>query len=135
MFYKSLLAAALLFSTPAIAAETSHQCTFKKECIGTDGCADTDYKLTIDKVEGAAALAEGALISTAVTHSLVSDAETIPAYSFRSADKKVVGYWVPKPSGDFQMLTIAENGAARYSIHMPKSELAIYYLGTCAASQ
>ena len=135
MLQKSLVAIALMFSTAAFSAETSHQCAFLKECIGTDGCADTSFKLSIDKADGAAATHDNGPISNAVTHALVSDAETIPAHSFRSPDGKVVGYWVSKQGGDFQMLTIAEDGTSRYSIHMPSSELAIYYLGTCVAPQ
>ena len=123
----------LMLSSSAFGAEQTHQCSFTKECIGIDGCGDTTFQLTIEKLDGGASIPEGSLVSTAPSHQIVTDAETLSAYAFASKDGKVAGVWAPRENGDFQSLTIAEDGVARYSIHMPTSELAIFYRGTCKA--
>lgn len=130
---KLICLSALLVSPAVLAAEQAFQCSFEKECIGTDGCADTTFKLSLEKLAGAQARPEGALASVVATHQIVTDAESLPARSFVSKDKKVLGFWLPRANGDFQSLTIAEDGTARYSIHMPTSELAIFYRGNCRA--
>ncbi len=129
--FKLICLGTLIFSFSASAAEQVFQCSFDKECIGTEACADTTFSLSLEKMGGAPSILGDALVSTVPTHQIVTDAETLPAHSFTSQDKKVLGFWLSRSNGDFQSLTIAQDGMARYSIHMPTSELAIFYRGTC----
>lgn len=91
-------------------------CKFEKECLGVDGCNDTTFELTatIDGEKG----------------EFSSDLGTQSATVTRSEDGKVIGLMSSAVFGDHQLLTIFGD-VARYSIHMPTSELGIYYTGKC----
>ncbi len=131
--FKLVCISVLLVSPAAWSAEQAFLCSFEKECIGTDGCGETSFAFSIEKLDGASTVTNDALFSTSPTHNIITDAETLKAHSFTSKDKTVAGFWLPRSNGDFQSLTIAEDGTARYSVHMPTSELAIFYRGSCKA--
>ncbi|EET48529.1 hypothetical protein [Thalassobium sp. R2A62] len=110
-----------LVSGPLSAATL--ECTFVTECCETEGCSDTSYDLTYSYPDD--------LMDVMDNSGTVSDIiETFAARPFQSEAGDVVGFWATQPSGDTRVLTLAD-GVGRYSVHMPASGLALYYLGSC----
>jgi hypothetical protein len=139
----SLTALTLATALPGLAlAETGLQeitCRFTTECIGTDGCQDTDYQMTIRYVPDP---------NTYVP----ADPETAPPDIFTVEVSDVTGDFKAAPitDGSFgarlfgftafnaertQRLLTMSGGTGRYSVHMVDEGLALYYEGTCEEAE
>ena len=91
-------------------AETS--CTFETECMEGEDCADSGFTLTIAD--------HGDIVTPAETINVTSGLRSGQATAYSGAS-----------SSGFHLVSIAEDGTARYSAHIPSAELTILYIGTC----
>lgn len=99
-------------------AETGAICKFENECVGVDACNATTFELEL-KTEG-------------TTATLSSDLGEISGNLNKNEDGSLTSLYAMSEGGDHHLLTVTQ-GVARYTIHMPSSELAMYYLGACTA--
>ena len=103
-----------LLATPALAGQI---CTFDTECLEGEDCQSSAYDLTvIQDNDGSWRLQD-----IAGEHS----ATAAGSAWFASMDDGASGA---------MLLTIADDGRARYSVHMPMAEISILYLGQCQDS-
>lgn len=101
-------------------------CTFDTECLEGEACVDSGYILTVET-----GLAPGSLVQEdglPTGDTIVTDTQTIPIDW--AASRQGLAAFGTAPSG-FQMLSVGFDGAARYSVHLPLSGLAIHYIGAC----
>ncbi|MEM9854915.1 MAG: hypothetical protein AAF841_10755 [Pseudomonadota bacterium] len=115
----------------AMAEPVTLECLFVTECFETEACAESDFSMTIDW-EGRTGAdmaqdpdnpARPALAATeAESFEMVADLRE-GVLAFRRATQ----------AGDWWTLTIFED-VARLSIHMPASDLALYYKGSCSGA-
>ncbi len=134
---------ALTLSAPAIAqsndAETSSEssadldapfkreialsCAFVSECFEAESCADTTFSVALNgRAVGVKA------IDMPVEFEMISDTGTTTLIGVRSSAAYSLS------GGAFQarhLMTIAEGGAARYTLHYADGPMAISYLGAC----
>ena len=98
-----------LFALPVVADTT---CTFQTECMEGEACAESGFTLAID--------AGGDIITPAETITAGEALSSGEARAFSGAS-----------SSGFHLVSIAGDGAARYSAHVPSAGLTILYIGTC----
>lgn len=100
---------------PGLAA-ADLSCTFVRECMEDAACDSTDYDLTVTSADGA--------------HQIDDLNGSSTGMALDAGPERRVWAWM----SDFgaNLLTVAPDGAARYSTHLPEAELSILYLGTCA---
>ena len=115
------LLASLFGFVPGWAAEGGYLCTFETECFGADGCSTSGYELRL------------AISGDEVAVSDVSADFTAPV--LRDGEGAFVGFHDRRADGSQYLLTLSEDGAARYSVHMPREGLLISYLGACASAE
>ncbi|MEL7461691.1 MAG: hypothetical protein AAFX59_00490 [Pseudomonadota bacterium] len=108
------------------AALAGMACSFQTECLSGEACADSGYTVTVETALRPGSLAmEGGLPTD---DSIVTDAETIAiTWSGVGAALAATG----RTGSAMHLLTVAPDGAALYSVHLPAAEIAITYLGTC----
>ncbi|MGH1577137.1 hypothetical protein [Planktotalea sp.] len=141
IFYSALLALALVplglaaqqetfvqpekltIETAPVSQSFTFECRFTTECYEAEPCADTEFTPSLEARAGG--LTED---DTVVEAKLVSDAGDAVLLGVRS------GGTLSLSGGTFearQLLTIAKDGAARYSLHYADGPMAISYLGVC----
>lgn len=99
------------------------QCVFKTECFEGEACAETNFGAQLNVVAGG--LTETDMV---VQSDLVSDAGDATLLGVRS------GKAMSLAGGGFDarhLLTIAQDGAARYTVHYADGPMFINYLGAC----
>lgn len=124
--------AAPLFASDDMAAPSANRpgildldlsCGFDFECLETEACADTTFTTQLK------GQAEGILGGDmAVQGEMISDAGDTILLGARSGDAMSLA------GGTFEarhLLTIAANGAARYTLHYSDGPMVISYTGTC----
>ncbi len=119
-FWAALLA---LLPIPAIAGMA---CVFATECYEGEACIDSGFSLAVET-----ALAPGSLAAEGgfpEGDTIVTDAETIPVTWAGSG--AALGAFGSTKAGFF-MLSIAPDGAARYTAHLPAAEFGLTYVGRC----
>ena len=101
-------------------------CTFATECLEGEDCAESGYAISVETglVPGSLA-AEGGLPTG---DTIVSDAETVEI-TWAGSGPALAAFGATR-SG-FHLRSVAPDGAARYSVHLPAAELTILYIGTC----
>ena len=98
-------------------------CDFKTECVEDEPCTETEFKPTIEGIAGGLSAQE-----LVVQSQMVTDAETVELLGVKSG----AGYSLSGGSfSDRHLLTIAEGGATRYTVHYADGPFVISYLGTC----
>lgn len=118
----------ILAGAAAGAAQVTLACTFDTECFDTEGCSESRFEMAIDwdgrtwrdVGQDHAEPARPARVTT--------DAESFDMLADLRND--VLAFGRATEAGDWWTLTIHEE-VARLSIHMPTSDLALYYKGTC----
>lgn len=113
-----LFAFALLFCAQPVFAERL-SCAFETECMGADGCSETDFSIDVTLLD-----------PTSEISTVFGD---FHGATSRAAGFDTVHAHVPD-TGDSYLLSVSENGQAYFSVHMPSSEMVLYYAGTCEAS-
>ena len=116
-------AAPLTFDNAPVREDIALTCSFVTECYEGEGCAETAFDLSI---EGRA----GGLVPTdlMVEAQIVADAGTAEMLGLRASGAYSLS------GGEFaarHMMTIAPDGAARYTVHYADGPMMISYLGTC----
>ena len=110
----------------ALWAGTSHaaemMCSFKSECLGVEACEETTFSMSFGAAEDA----------QPVPSDLVTDSSNTKGTSQVSEEGGVTSFQALESNGNAHLVTVAEDGTARYSLHLPSSELALYYQGTCS---
>ena len=111
------------FSRAAFQKQLSLTCKFTTECIDAEACGDTTYG--------------GALIGDA-GGAQANDMAVVLTFQSDSGDQEFVGSLkddVYKTmniiGGANHMMTIAADGTAHYTVHMPDVPMAITYTGIC----
>ena len=102
------------------AAQEIGSCTFTQECMEGEACADTAFSLTI-ALRGTATDAGEPLF-------IVTDAETIDVFRPNTFDGRV---YVGTKGGQSVMLSVADDGRARYAVHLNSDDVALTYVGQC----
>ncbi|MEL7104613.1 MAG: hypothetical protein AAGM21_01730 [Pseudomonadota bacterium] len=119
-----VIATAFIFAPGAALAGMA--CTFPTECMSGEACTDSGYSVTVDTALAPGSLAMEGGFPTADT--IVTDAETIPiTWSGVGAALAATG----RTGLAMHLLTVAPDGTALYSVHLPAAEIAITYLGSC----
>jgi len=114
---------ALWISNPVFAGSaTLFDCKMTSECINEDGCADAEVNLAVERSAG-----------SAHPFSLITPAETIEGVFKDDNDPDAATYLVARATGAYHLLSVAVDGKAKWSVHLPGAELVITYLGTCEA--
>ncbi|MEO1238144.1 MAG: hypothetical protein AAFW64_00495 [Pseudomonadota bacterium] len=101
-------------------------CTFSTECLEGEDCLESGYTLTVETALRPGSLAQEGGLPTEDT--IVTDTETF-AITWLASRQGLAA--VAATSSGFQMLSVAPDGTARYSVHLPLSDLSIHYIGTC----
>lgn len=118
----------IVFGAAAEAAPKALACAFDTECFDIEGCSDSSFEMAIDwdgrtwrdVGQDHAEPARPARVTT--------DAESFDMLvDLRNG---VLAFGRATEAGDWWTLTIHQE-VARLSIHMPTSDLALYYKGTC----
>ena len=105
------------------------KCAFDTECVGTEGCGSSEYELRFTHFPPTPFATQGMVERQRIEVEDVND--TVQAMPTGSLDGTVRGFVSVRANGDQTMLTLAEDGTARYSVHFPGSDIAIYYKGRC----
>jgi len=109
--------------TAPVKATFTLQCVFVTECFEGEPCAETSFSAQLNVVAGG--LTETDMV---VQSDLVSDAGDATMLGVRS------GTAMSLAGGGFDarhLLTIAQDGAARYTVHYADGPMFINYLGAC----
>ncbi|MEM9436437.1 MAG: hypothetical protein AAGA15_05295 [Pseudomonadota bacterium] len=113
----------------ALAAEpVTLSCAFDTECFETEGCAESAFAMRIDWDGRTWADVGSDHANPASPARVTTDAESFEMVADRRND--VLAFGRATEAGEWWTLTIFEE-AARLSVHMPASDLALYYKGTC----
>ncbi|MEL7026687.1 MAG: hypothetical protein AAGO57_05580 [Pseudomonadota bacterium] len=118
----TLLAVACVLPGMALA---DMQCRFDSECIAGEACVETAFDLTIET-----ALIPGTLAAEGgfpTDDRIVTDAETI-AVTWDGAGPALAAFG--STGSAFHLISIAPDGSARYSAHLP-GPFTLTYLGRC----
>ncbi|MEO0936627.1 MAG: hypothetical protein AAFY38_00565 [Pseudomonadota bacterium] len=106
---------------PAVAqSEIAKACAFMQECFEAEGCTETDYTPALTWQVGADELLVEAQFD--------SPSETITLIGVASDGALSLA------GGSFaarHLLTVAADGAARYTVHYADGPMVISYLGVC----
>ena len=98
-------------------------CRFVWECVENEPCTETEFSPDVTGTAGGASAD-----ALAVQSQMVSDAETVTLTGTKQ-DKAL-----SLTGGGFDarhLLSIAADGASRYTVHYADGPIAISYLGTC----
>ncbi|MEM1373736.1 MAG: hypothetical protein AAGF78_05055 [Pseudomonadota bacterium] len=127
-----VLAVAVLLAGSAPAEPVLLTCTFETECFDTDGCAKSAFAMEIawdGQTPGAHGETGGpGSGAPAAPARVTTDAESFEMLA--DLRNEVLAFGRATEAGDWWTLTIHEE-VARLSVHMPTSDLALYYKGTC----
>ena len=110
--------------TAPVQIELNLQCVFASECFETESCSDTTF--TFDLNGAAGGLAESDMVVQTQLTSEIGDAELLGVRS---------GKALSLAGGSFEaghLLTIAEDGSARYTLHYADGPMTISYIGECS---
>ena len=120
-----------VFGTGSGAADAQRlACSFHTECIETEACGESGFAMDIDW-DGRTWRDVGSDHSDPARPAQVTtEAESFEMLVDLRAD--VLAFGRVTDAGDWWTLTIYDE-VARLSVHMPSSEIALYYLGTCTA--
>ncbi|WP_179380349.1 hypothetical protein [Jannaschia marina] len=88
-------------------------CSFTTECLSDERCAETDFDLTVSGT----AFADPAGDTPIVTDVMLGDLRVLVAGT--------------EDGGETRMLTIAPDGGALMTAHLPEPILTISYIGLC----
>ena len=101
-------------------------CSFATECMEGESCLESGFTLEVDTGLRPGALAAEGGLPTGDT--IVTDSETIPV-TWAGAGPALAAFG---PTGSsFVMLSVAPDGAARYTAHLSGADLSLTYIGTC----
>ncbi|WP_420863561.1 hypothetical protein [Algirhabdus cladophorae] len=128
------MAAVWLCAIPNIAAAAVTHCAFTQECLIADDCYETNFSASLESQgKDTFTNADQSVEVAATMGRLVSDAETLPGLLAFHKDHpdKLPSLFVSLPGQAGHWMTIQEDGATFYTVHLAKAELAITYRGTC----
>jgi len=97
-------------------------CSFARECVETEPCADTDFELSVAGRLGG--LGAGVVLARATLGTVAGDVDT---FGTRGGDTL---FLQGGDAGSRHYLTVT-GGAARYTVHMGQGPAVIRYFGTC----
>lgn len=103
--------------------EIAMTCSFVTECVEAEPCTETEFTPQITGAAGGLTPEE-----LVVQTQMITDAETIELLGVKS------GKALSLSGGTFaarHLLSVAKDGAARYSVHYADGPFVISYLGTC----
>ncbi|WP_147124980.1 hypothetical protein [Shimia ponticola] len=115
------IVAILAVAPISVAAQPYGNCTFTQECFEGEACADTDFGFEL-RIAGTAT-DQGEPLS------IITDAETISV--FRPITFEDGHVMAGQSRGQAVFLSVAPDGAARYSAHFNSDGFSITYTGTC----
>lgn len=118
-----LIAAYLLLPTTATAGMV---CTFATECMEGDSCLESGFAFEVDTGLRPGTLAAEGGLPTGDT--IVTDSETIPV-TWAGAGPALAAFG--RTGSSFVMLSVAPDGTARYTAHLPGADLSLTYVGAC----
>lgn len=127
-----ILILSLTFLLPGLANATQINCTFTTECLHGESCQETAYNLSVSPASEKRTTFPSELGEFEVSDPLTllsDDTGETPVIHMRS---DVGEAWSGISSFGFHLLTLAPDGTATYSTHMPVLDGPIYYLGKCA---
>ncbi|MFW2544519.1 hypothetical protein ACN2XU_17930 [Primorskyibacter sp. 2E107] len=113
--------------TAPVQADVALNCAFATECYEAEGCQDSGFGFLLDGHGGG--LDQGTLMMEAV---IASDAGDVFMMGARDAGAYVLS------GGGFDarhMLTVAPDGAARYTVHYSDGPVMVSYLGQCVGAE
>lgn len=114
-------------TTAPVQEDIQLDCVFDRECLEDEGCTDGGFKPFLDAHAGG--LDPEVLM---VEANLVADAGTVFMMGARDRGRLSLS------GGDFEarhLLTVAGDGAARYTVHYAEGPMMVSYLGRCEAAQ
>ena len=111
-----LLAMAACFATQAAAGGMAARCDMMLECLEAEPCAETRFPFAVE---------QGGVTEFA----LVSDAGTVPGSGRQPETGGLLFH--AEEAGAVHLLSVAQDGAARYSVHLMEGPMAITYHGHC----
>jgi len=118
--FRSLVVAVTVVPISAF-AQPYGNCAFTQECFEGEACADTDFAFEI-RIAGTASEIGEPL-------SIITDAETISVFRPITFDDGHI--MAGQSRGQAVFLSVAPDGAARYSTHFNSDGFSITYTGTC----
>lgn len=100
-------------------------CVFESECLEGESCVESGFAVTVFT-----SISPGATLPPDAPEPdrIVTDAETISVTW--GADGDALAAFGTAPSG-FVMLSLAADGRARYTAHLPSADLSLTYIGQC----
>ena len=110
-------------NAPPVQQEFAMMCEFKSECYETESCSETQY--SIDLEGETSGLETDAMIASIQLSSDIGTEDLVGVVQDETTSLS---------GGTFaarHFLTIAPNGAARYTVHYADGPLMISYLGEC----
>ena len=107
----------LMLPTMAYGADDFAACHFTTECFESESCTDTDFSFAVNHNDDV-----GFIIQT--------DAENIDGLVFDNRFPEETSTLIGQTETAYHMLTIAPDGAARYTLHM-QGPMVVSYMGTC----
>ncbi|WP_457645387.1 hypothetical protein [Profundibacter sp.] len=111
------LIAFLMLPTLAWAGDEYAACHFTTECFESESCADTDFGFVVNH-------------NDALGFVLQTDAENIGGLVFDNRFPDETSTLIGATDTAYHMLTIAPDGAARYSVQM-QGPMVVSYMGQC----
>lgn len=117
----------LTVTTAPVQSDLFFQCRFERECIEAEPCAESGFDPVIDAHAGG--LDPEVLM---VEAQMIGDGGN--TFMMGAQDHGRVSLM----GGDFDarhLLTIAPDGAARYTVHLAEGPRVVSYLGTCVAQE
>lgn len=114
----------LTISTAPVQVEIVLHCAFQSECFEAETCSDTTFSFDLNGRAGG--LAESDMVVQTELTSEIGDTDLLGVRT---------GSALSLSGGSFEarhLLTIAEDGAARYTLHYADGPMTISYLGDCS---
>ena len=109
-----------------VGAMAGMTCTFATECLEGEECMESGFGLSVETaLTPGTIVAEGGFPKGDV---IVTDSETI-AITWTGSGP-ALGAFGSSDAGFF-MLSVAPDGAARYTAHLPAAEFGLTYIGGC----
>jgi len=106
-----------LLPGPAAATEALSLCRFGTECVEAEPCADTAYTLRVVPGDGD------------MTATLEDQSGSVPASLGVTPDGAT--WALARGGGVLRLLSVAPDGAARYTLHFTAAPMVLSYLGRC----